>query len=288
MFALEQEGRTLSEAMIPWSGNFERPLLVAAASSGATPGLFRSIIRNLESHLRLRGALAGVFGNVGMLVGVIVASAVFLAYYFVPQLLAFMDVERMGVSTRSLVHASLFFRSWWPAIGIGGAVALLALLASLPTLTGSIRDWFDRFEPFRSYRTLVGGSFLTAVATLFQAGLNERETLSALRKHSSPYLAYRIRRLEQIDMTFGQRIFALEDDWPDYETKVSAAFAAKSPEPAALFAQLGDRLIDHSVRHCTRMAAFTGWTSNFVLAALIVWVLLATSDISGSFEALSP
>ena len=121
-----------------------------------------------------------------------------------------------------------------------------------------------------------------------QAALNERETLRLLKQQATPYLIYRIRQLERIDAGFGDRIYRLPGDWPDYETKVDAAFAAEHIDAIGEYVRLGHSLIQRAVARCQRWARVSGWLSNFVLAAIIIWILLATNDVATSFQAGQP
>ena len=285
LFALEQEGRTLPEVAMRWSGTFERPLLVAAALGGGRPEAWGEIARQLRTSLRLRTALLGLLGHAGLLAAVLAASAIFLAYYFVPQVTVFIDFADLQGAARSLVGTALLFRDGWPLLVLGLLLTTLCLAVALPRLTGRVRDWVDGVEPFGIYRGLVGGSFLTGMAGLFRVGLNERDALASLRRQASPYLAERIRRLERIDATFGERLDRMPGDWPDYESKVLAAFAARQADPTDLYARIGDELISRTVRRCARLGAASGWAANIALAAVIIWVLVATNDISTSFQA---
>lgn len=282
--ALAQEGRTLPEVALRWSGSFERPLLAAAGKSGGTPELYREMVRQLRTIQRLRGALAGLLLHGALLAVVTCGSAAFTAYYFLPQLSAFIDPDALRGSARHLVRISLAFRAWWPTL-LGASVLLAgAVWFALPRLTGPVRDRLDRVEPFRSYRAMAAGSFLTGAAALFRAGLNEREVLAALRRQASPYLADRIRQLERWDANFGERIARSPGDWPDFETRIAAAFAARQDDSATHYARMGDALVERIVKRFSRLSALSGWAANVVVAAVIIWILVATNDISASFQ----
>ena len=285
MFALRQEGRTLPEVVLRWAGTFERPLLVAAAAGGGTPELYEEIARQLKKRLEIRGTLMELFGNLAVLLGGIIASALFLAYYFVPQITAFIDPAELRGSAGGLVSLALAFGDLWPLLCGGLLLVCIATVIALPRLTGRARDVLDRFEPFAIYRELTGGMFLVGAAALFRTGMTERDALQALRRAATPYLAGHIRRLEKIDASFGDRLYRLAGNWPDYHAKAAAAFGAQQHDSTRLYSRIGDELVARTRGRCARLARLSGWIANFALAALIIWILVATNDISASFLA---
>ncbi len=284
LHALEQEGRTLPEVAMLWAGKIEQPLLVAGAATGASPELYRDIVEHLDNSIELRRALMGLAANILILIAIIAGTEVFLAYQFVPAVSGFVELGQLRGSARSLVYSALFFRDGWPVIALTSAGIAVGMTFSLPRFTGPLRDRLDAFEPYLTYRHISGGTFLCAAAALFSAGLSEREIFTLLRSHATPYLAERIRRLERIEAVFGTRIHRQPDNWPDMESAIESAFAAEHPDPVAAYARAGARLIRRSIQRCQRLAEIGSWLASFILAAVIVWILIATNDISASFR----
>lgn len=284
LHGLGHEGRTLPEVVLRWAGNIERPLLAAAAASGATSALYASLIQLMDDSLRIREALLELAASVAILVGVVAGTGGFLAYYFEPAIAAFIDREQLQGSARTLVREAVRFREHWLVALVVAVVAGAGVTASLPLLTGAMRNRIDRLEPWRTYRQVTGGSFLIAASTLFGAGLNEREALRILRRNARPYLSERLRLLERLDGSLGSRLGQLGEDWPDAESHIETVLAAEQPNPVLAYARAGSRLLNRTVQRCRRFSRMGGLIANVVLTAMIIWILVATNDISASFQ----
>ena len=283
-FSLNQEGRSLPDIALRWSGDIERPLLVAAVSRGGTAGMYRDLAEQMRSAMALRGALGTVLANAALLVLVAAGIGAFLAFYFFPAIEDFVDNEQLRGSAKSLFLAAIAFRDYWPfmAAGIVGVTAGAA--AALPRLTGPVRDLLDGIEPFRTYRMLAGGVFLAGAAVLLRSGINERQALALLRHHANPYLAEHIRRLERIDAPFGERLNRVEGIWPDHRVKIEALFAASAADPIEEYARIGAALVQRTVKDCARLSSASAWITSFLLVAAIIWILLATNEFSASLQ----
>lgn len=284
MHGLSHEGRTLPEVILRWAGGVERPLVAAAAATGAPPEFYEEVTRFIDLNLGVRQALLGAVGSMAIIAAVLAGAGGFLGFYFVPAIMEFLDPGQIQGSAAWLVRAGIWFREFWLWMALGAIGLTAALHIALPRLRGPVRDALDGLEPFRTYRYLQGGGFLFAVAILFRAGLSEREALRLLREHASAYMAERIRRIERIDATFGHRIGKLADEWPDLEANIDAVLAAEQSQPIEGYARAGSRLLRRTTARCQRLAGMGSLLSNGVLTAVILWILVATNDISASFR----
>ena len=283
-FSLNQEGRSLPEIALRWSSGVERPLLVAAASQGGTAGTYRELVQQTLSAIELHRALVGVLANVLLVVLVAAGIGVFLAFYFFPAIANFVDPDSLRGSARSLFLAAVALREYWPAMAVAVAVCAVLPAAALPRLTGATRDALDGVEPFRTYRNITAGMFLAGMSVLLRSGVNERRALALLRRHANPYLAERIRRLERIDASVGERLNRLEGSWPDHRVKVEAAFAASAADPVREYERIGADLMRRTVQDCQRLSRVSAWISSFLLVAAIIWILVATNEFSTALQ----
>ncbi len=284
MLGLSHEGRTLPDIILHWAGGVERPLVAAAAATGASPEFYEEVTRFIDLNLSVRQALMGAVASLAIIAAIAAGAGGFLGFYFVPAVTEFLKPEQMQGSAASLVRAGFWFREYWLWMATGTVGLAAALHIALPRLQGPVRDALDGLEPFRTYRHLQGGGFLFAMAILFRAGLNEREALHLLRGHASAYMAERIRRLERIDASFGHRIGKLADEWPDLEASIDAALAAEQSQPIEGYARAGRRLLQRAAARCQRLSGMGSLLSNGILTAVILWILVATNDISASFR----
>ncbi len=283
-FALNQEGRSLPEVALRWSSGIERPLLVAAVSRGGTAGMYRDLAGQMRSAMALRGALGTVLANAALLVLVAAGIGAFLAYYFFPAIGDFVDEEELQGAARSLFLTAVAFRDYWPLMAVSIVAVTTGTATALPRLTGSVRDVLDGIEPFRTYRMLAAGVFLAGAAVLLRSGINERQALALLRQHANPYLAERIRRLERIDATFGERLNRVVGIWPDHRVKIEALFAASAADPIEEYARIGAALVHRTIKDCARLSSASAWITSFLLVAAIIWILVATNEFSASLR----
>ncbi len=287
-FAMNQEGRSLPEVVLSWSSGVERPLLTAASAHGGSADTYRKLAEQMRAVLELRKPLGSILANAALLLMVVAGIGGFLAYYFFPAIEAMVDSGNLRGSARSLYLASGAFRDYWPFMAAACVLATVAVALALPRLTGPVRDAFDVVEPFRTYRKLTAGMFIVGAAVLMEAGVNERQALALLRRHASPYLAERIRKMERVDALFGERLERVGGVWPDHRTRLEAAFAASTSDPVREYARIGAGLLGRTARDCERLSALGAWISNFLLVGAILWILAATNELGASMNGPLP
>jgi len=73
--------------------------------------------------------------------------------------------------------------------------AVLGLLASLPVLTGPVRQWLDRLPLYNLYAAFSSTSFLVALAAMLRGNVSVREALERLRGSASAYVQWHINRM---------------------------------------------------------------------------------------------
>jgi len=113
--------------------------------------------------------------------------------------------EKIGGVGGALAAVAIFLSHWWPAIAAAAVFGVLGLLASLPVLTGPVRQWLDRLPLYNLYAAFSSTSFLVALAAMLRGNVSVREALERLRGSASAYVQWHINRMvENLDI-FGHR-----------------------------------------------------------------------------------
>lgn len=172
------EGATLADALAQ-AGPFSE-LYVGMVRAGETGGALEQVLARLaeylESQVRLRNKVGSVLIYPVVMFGfamLVVAALVTVVLPQITQLLASLDQE-LPVYTRAIIALSDFARSWWWALGLGGAALFVLLRAAIATESGR-RSW-DRLRldlpvAGRVVRLLAISRFSRTLSTLLAGGI---------------------------------------------------------------------------------------------------------------------
>ncbi len=188
-----KDGKSLSEAMGAWIPQDEAMIIASGEMSGAPAQSFDLILEAKERVAKVKRALTSslvtpviyLIALLGMLWGI--------GAFVVPGLQAALPASKAHGLIGGLYVASAFATSWWAALPIAFAVALItATVWSLPRWTGKWRVTAERFFPWSFYRDIQGYTWLLGFSALLRAGMSDVEILSRQAKQANPWLKERL------------------------------------------------------------------------------------------------
>jgi len=179
-------------------------LIRAAQLAGA--GALAAAMQDMADTARLLDRAQSAFKS-AMTVGgaaCCVMLSVLLAtpLYTVPRLqgtFAVVPPEYWGGMTRALFGLAAFLREHMLTAAGAGALALGALVWSLPNMTGRLRAWLDQFLFWRIHRDFHSIRFMAILGTMVRrrgnVGMPLREGLLAQLPGASPWKAWHLNRM---------------------------------------------------------------------------------------------
>lgn len=171
--------------------------MILAASESA--GDLAKGLRFLAKAVRISEKMKGVIIKASImpvLVAVVLSIVVSIfAYQLTPVL-----EQIYPVADWPLAGKALYALSWiateigpiaLPIVIVGG----IAFVWSLENWTGPLRSRLDQHLPYSIYRDYAGGIFLVTLASLMHVGNSLTESLTLLRKSSTPWLGWHIAKM---------------------------------------------------------------------------------------------
>lgn len=182
-------GERFSDALNGRIPGAERMAIAAGEESGRMDDGFEMAEFVATANRDLLGSVKKALVYPAMLVLVLIALLLVVAYLLMPQLSQMFPVPQWPIYARVLYHLGNAVRDWG-LLAAGAAVVASALaVASLPRWTGGLRGWLDNWiPPWVIYRQIQGSLMLVTMSGLVRAGTPFDEALRQMIRISSPWL----------------------------------------------------------------------------------------------------
>lgn len=181
-------GDTFAAGLKPWLTSMAWEALVANETTGQwAQGLAhakQAVTTQSAATLELIKAL--VFPALGLVILVILAGI--NATKFLPMLSTLVPERLWGSFTKLSLHIGEFSSTWGANIGLGFFCILILATITLPWFSGRGRKLVENLPLYRQYRLIQVSTLLRSMSHLSQAGFGLQDTLTHLKRNTTPYL----------------------------------------------------------------------------------------------------
>lgn len=185
-------GGRLSDALDGWVPYSEKMIIQAGEEAGKLPENLDAVINVVKSSKKIKSV---VLGGIAYPVALLAATLVYLFIFglkVIPEFTKIVNPDNWGNLARSLYLMSKYVQSFGvPTVAVL-IIVIVAIVASMPKLTGNMRVTLDKMPPFSVYRLVIGSGFMLALSALISGGQRIQDALSSLRSSASPYLRERL------------------------------------------------------------------------------------------------
>ena len=288
----------LAEALVGVAPPNELMMLDATQTAGdesVAEGL-RFLAETVEKTERMKETMRKATVYPTLLMTLFFIMMLGFSFYVVPVLEGIIPASKWPPVGKALHAVSQGVRSYGPVLVASFAMAVAAMLYSLPRWTGRTRGLVDRgVLPYLLFRDYTGALFVVALATLMRAGISLRSALEQAMRYSNPWVRWHIkailRRLSSAHSANFGAAFATGILNQELEDRISDASERK--DPVAAFIKIGTTSVDKiqqdieksSARLNTILILFCGMTLGFMVIGFMTTAQqLGNSIRNGAME----
>jgi len=279
------EGTSLADAL--GQSDVFPDLYVSMVRAGEAGGALERVLERLadylESQVRLRNKVGSILIYPLVMLGFALLVVGILVTVVLPQiteLLLSLD-QPLPFYTRWIIALSNFARSFWWAIGLGGATVFVAVRALVRTRRG--RDTWDRLRlrlPLlgRVVRLVAISRFTRTLATLLAGGLPITRALDASRDVADNSVLGRAIDRARESITEGQSVaqpLRASGEFPPLVTHMIEV-GERSGELEAMLAKVADTYDEQVETTVTRLTALLEPLLILVMVGIVIVIILAT------------
>ena len=266
----------------------EEVMLIDAGQSAGEKGLAHGFLRAaslMEKKRQMRAAIAKELVYPASLVAAMAAFLVVIAHVLVPRLAVLANPATWQGAGAILYETSLFVSSWKGAATLLGlCLAGLAIVLSLPHLTGRVRVYADYLPPWSVYRLVTGVSFLYATALLLQTRQKLGTILQGIMeaRATSPYLRWRLHPIHQrvcLGLSLGEALCRGKDRWPDRTMAEDMRVYSSLPGFADMVTEVAEGLMEDAMERVQRLAKTMGGLAILGVIALLILLVMGLFGI---------
>jgi type II secretory pathway component PulF len=203
MLTMMSNGADFADAVAPWVPQDEASQVAAGVIGQNLPHALEKLIEakeiSKEIITHVKSAMTTPVLNV--LIGL--SFFIFMGMTIVPQFEGIVSKSSASGSVYALYVVSEFSVSWvfW-ALLVFAALAIGALLYSLPRWTGQRRVVMDGYFPFSLYKEFQGYLWMTSFVAIISAKVPEVQALNIQAERATPWMAERLKVIRE-DMESG-------------------------------------------------------------------------------------
>ncbi len=279
------EGTSLADALShsPVFPDLYVSMVRAGEAGGALERVLERLADYLESQVRLRNKVGSILIYPLVMLGFAMLVVGILVTVVLPQiteLLLSLD-QPLPFYTRWIIALSNFMRSFWWAIGLGGAGVLFGLRTVVKTRRG--RDAWDRLclrLPLvgRVVRLVAISRFTRTLATLLAGGLPITRALDASRDVADNAVLGRAIDRARESITEGQSVaqpLRASGEFPPLVTHMIEV-GERSGELESMLAKVADTYDEQVETTITRLTALLEPLLILVMVGIVIVIILAT------------
>ena len=270
-------GRKLSEVILPWVSAEEGMLILAGEQSGTLDEALDSVVKVTRAGSAIRGAVVSGLAYPLFLLMLAFGALYFFGFRIIPAFQKAAAPEAWTGLARTMIQAAGIIQHWLLWMVAGVLLLVIAFFLALPRWNGVPRVILDRHVPFSIYRVMQGSSWLIALAALVQAGMRIETAIDQLGRNASAWCRVRCNSALKglrAGRDLGESLARSGYEFPDREIISDIRlYATKSGFDVAL-RTIGDEWITESVERVKGLMQLV-FTASLLLAGLVVMFIAA-------------
>lgn len=184
-------GRKISDVVMPWVSTEEYMLIVAGEQSGKLSESLLSVVRVSKAKLEIRTSVVSGIAYPAFLALLSFGILYLFAFKIIPAFTKAAKSDAWFGVARLMIDVSTFVQNWLIWMVVLLVVLTIAFFASLPLWNSPLRTRLDRYPPYSIYRVMQGSSWLIALSALVQAGTRVESAIEQLGQGASAWAATR-------------------------------------------------------------------------------------------------
>lgn len=184
-------GRKLSDVVLPWVNAEEAMLIMAGEQSGSLDEALESVVKVAKAGAAIRGAVASGLTYPIFLLCMSFGALYFFGFKIIPAFSRAGREDQWHGLAKTMIGAAAFIQGWLHWIGLAVLLLVVAFFVALPRWNGRVRVVLDRFAPFSIYRVMQGSSWLIALSALVAAGMRIETAIEQLGRNASAWARVR-------------------------------------------------------------------------------------------------
>lgn len=268
-------GRKLSDVILPWVSAEEGMLIVAGEQSGMLDEALDSVVKVSKAAAAIKGAVIAGLAYPTFLLVLSFGALYFFGFKIIP---AFSKAARpdawVGMA-RTMVNASAFIQNWLLWIAVLAVLIIVGFFVSLPRWNSSARVMLDRYAPYSIYRVMQGSSWLIALSALVQAGMRIETAIEQLARNAQSWARVRMDTALKglrAGRNLGDSLERSGYEFPDREIISDIRlYATKSGFDEALRA-IGDEWITESVERVKALMQVIFGVSMLLVGGVVMFI----------------
>lgn len=219
-----ESGMSFSQAISEFIPAEEALLIKAGELDGRLHTGLEMSCDLIKNKSKITSSLVGALSYPAVLGGLFCVIMMIVSLKVLPQIAMVLPAERWTGMLGALNTVSSFITSVQGIITLSVFVLLaVATIYSFARLTGPVRIYLDKIQPWSIYRLVIGSSWLFTFATMLNAGIKTTDVLSQMIENSedNDWLAERIRAIKDCmtrnGMSTGEAMVSTGFNFPDKE-----------------------------------------------------------------------
>lgn len=167
-------------------------IISASERSSTLPDGLRFLAKSIRQMKVMTSAIRSACFFPMFMMLVLFGMMYLFATLLAPILVQIYPVELFPTSGKYFYYISVSFKENWPAVVMFLLAIPIFFVLSLERLTGSFRNFLDRYPPYSIYRDYQASLFLVSFSSLIASGVSFDEALKMIRAQSNKYMKWQI------------------------------------------------------------------------------------------------
>lgn len=284
-----EHGEKLGSALSPFIPQSEQLLISAGEESGRLPSMLKyaAVVVRAKTEMT-SAAISETLTPFVLLLGV-VAYLFYYAVAIIPRLvLPTMNPDKYQPMAKALIYTSRWAVDYgWILLPITIAL-IIAIVCSLPRLTGPLRRYLDYIPPWSIYKVVVGSTMILAITAMVKSKFKLLDSLHMCREGASPWLQERIDAGVdgvQEGYNLGVALREAGHHFPDDRVIGDLIIYSSSQSFDEALERVSADLLKNSIALVKKIAKVLSILAHIILLFAMVFITLGSTSITAGLQA---
>lgn len=277
-------GKSLATSMHGWISTSEEMIIDAGEQSELLAESLGDALRASGSAKAIRNTVLGGLAYPAVLFLVLCGMLYGFSVEIVPTFATVVPPEEWTGNAAIMYSVSQFVTNWMATLLLGLVVALAAIIATMPYITGPVRPYLDALPPWSIYKISQGASFMISMQGFLAAGLPVPDAMRKIMRVGNPYLRERVgAMLSRINMgrNLGQAMVESGHGFPDNAIAGEISIYAGLPDFTSSLDVLATEWIENAIARASAASKIMNNVILVLLALTIAFIAGAMFELQG-------